>query len=110
CPCACLGYGCLVLNTLSFADIFYNNALKNGIIPIQLDQAQQDKWMDLAEKSKLILTVDLINQLIIDADQQEVQFDIPAYHKEKLINGWDDIALTLQHEEKIKTYEELSVN
>ncbi|HLR40093.1 MAG TPA: 3-isopropylmalate dehydratase small subunit [Virgibacillus sp.] len=109
-PWALLDYGFRVVIAPSFADIFYNNALKNGIIPIQLDQAQLDKWMDLAEKSKLILTVDLINQLIIDADQQEVQFDIPAYHKEKLINGWDDIALTLQHEEKIKAYEELSVN
>src|SRR5690625_153668 len=109
-PWALLDYGFRVVIAPSFADIFYNNALKNGIIPIQLDQAQLDKWMDLAEKSKLILTVDLTNQLIIDAGQQEVQFDIPAYHKEKLINGWDDIALTLQHEEKIKTYEELSVN
>lgn len=109
-PWALLDYGFRVVIAPSFADIFYNNALKNGIIPIQLDQAQLEKWMGLAEKEKLILTVDLINQLIIDENQKEVHFDIPAYHKEKLINGWDDIALTLQHEEKIQTYEKLSVN
>src|SRR5688500_12030377 len=69
-PWALLDYGFRVVIAPSFADIYYNNALKNGIIPIQLDQAQLDKWMNLAEKSKLILTVDLTNQLIIDAGQQ----------------------------------------
>lgn len=108
-PWALLDYGFRVVIAPSFADIFYNNALKNGIIPIQLNQAQLDQWMEQAERSKLILTVDLINQFIIDGDQQKVHFDIPTYHKEKLINGWDDIALTLQHEEKIDSYEKTSV-
>jgi 3-isopropylmalate/(R)-2-methylmalate dehydratase small subunit len=108
-PWSLLDYGFRVVIAASFADIFYNNALKNGIVPIQLNQEQLDQWMARAAKSSLILKVDLINQTISDEDGQVVQFDIPAYHKEKLINGWDDIALTLQLEDKIKAYEEMSV-
>ncbi|HLR67415.1 3-isopropylmalate dehydratase small subunit [Virgibacillus alimentarius] len=108
-PWALLDYGFRVIIAPSFADIFYNNALKNGIIPIQLKMAQLDQWMDQAERKKLTLTVDLVNQYIIDEDQQKVYFDIPSYHKEKLINGWDEIALTLQHQEKIDAYEKNNV-
>jgi len=104
-PWALLDYGFRVIIAPSFADIFYNNALKNGIIPIQMEQEQLDKWMEQAEHSTLSLTVDLKNQTVKNADQQDVHFDIPAYHKEKLLNGWDEIALTLQHEEKIEAYE-----
>ncbi|MGY0693505.1 3-isopropylmalate dehydratase small subunit [Virgibacillus sp. FSP13] len=104
-PWALLDYGFQVVIAPSFADIFYNNALKNGIIPIQMKQEQLNQWMRQAEVFKLVLQVDLENQQIIDADQNEVHFDIPVYHKEKLLNGWDEIALTLQHEDKIGAYE-----
>ncbi|WP_027447080.1 3-isopropylmalate dehydratase small subunit [Pontibacillus marinus] len=104
-PWALLDYGFRVIIAPSFADIFYNNALKNGIIPIQMDQEQLDKWMEQAEHSTLTLTVDLENQTVKNTEQQAVHFDIPAYHKEKLLNGWDEIALTLQHEDKIEEYE-----
>ncbi len=104
-PWALLDYGFRVIIAPSFADIFYNNALKNGIIPIQMEQQQLDEWMEQAERSQLSLTVDLENQTVKNTDQQAVHFDIPAYHKEKLLNGWDEIALTLQHEDKIEEYE-----
>lgn len=108
-PWALQDYGFKVIIAPNFADIFYNNALKNGIIPIQLKQAQLEQWMAEAEKSKLFLTVDLLNQYIMDGDEREVHFDIPAYHKEKLINGWDEITLTLQHEDQITKYENMTV-
>jgi len=104
-PWALLDYGFRVVIAPSFADIFFNNALKNGIIPIQMEQEQLNLWMKQAEDSKLTLTVDLENQCVKNADQQEVHFEIPAYHREKLLNGWDEIALTLQYENKISKYE-----
>lgn len=106
-PWALLDYGFQVIIAPSFADIFYNNALKNGIILIKASEEQVDKWLDQAAESDLILSVDLEKQMITDNHQKEISFDIPAYHKEKLINGWDDISLTLLHEEKITAYEEM---
>lgn len=104
-PWALLDYGFRVIIAPSFADIFYNNSLKNGIIPIQLDQEQVDQWMERAEKGTLTLDIDLKNQFIVDEADQKVHFDIPEYHKDKLLNGWDDIALTLQHQDAISAYE-----
>lgn len=104
-PWALKDYGFSVIIAPSFADIFYNNALKNGLVPIIIDEEQVDKWMDRALNDKLTLSMDLKAQTIRDESGEEVHFDIPQYHKEKLINGWDDIALTLQHEDKIVAYE-----
>lgn len=105
-PWSLLDYGFRVIIAPSFADIFYNNSLKNGIVVVKVDEAQVNKWMKQAEEGTLHLTVDLRSQSIIDEDQHAVHFDIPEYHKQKLINGWDDIALTLQLEDKIAAYEE----
>lgn len=104
-PWALLDYGFRVIIAPSFADIFYNNALKNGIIPIQIDEAQLNQWIRQAETSTLVLDVDLEGQRIVDENQHEVHFDIPAFHKEKLLNGLDEIALTLKLEDKIEAYE-----
>ncbi len=104
-PWALLDYGFRVIIAPSFADIFYNNSLKNGIIPIKLDQDQIDQWMKQAEEGMLRLDVDLKHQFIGDEAGRQVHFDIPEYHKEKLINGWDDIALTLKHQDAISAYE-----
>jgi 3-isopropylmalate/(R)-2-methylmalate dehydratase small subunit len=104
-PWALLDYGFRVIIAPSFADIFYNNSLKNGIIPIKLDQDQIDQWMKQAEEGMLRLDVDLKHQFIADEAGRQVHFDIPEYHKEKLINGWDDIALTLKHQDAISAYE-----
>lgn len=103
-PWSLLDYGFRVIIAPSFADIFYNNALKNGIIPVQMDEEQVHQWMKQAEANKFVLAVDLEKQ-IIRSNEQEVHFDIPAYHKENLLHGLDDIALTLQHEAKITTFE-----
>lgn len=66
-----------------------------------------DKWLDQAENTNLELDVDLENQCITNLTiNEKVHFDFPAYHKEKLMNGWDDISLTLKHEDKIEAYEE----
>lgn len=109
-PWALEDYGFKVVIAPSFADIFYNNALKNGMILIKLDEAQINEWTERAEKEEFRLDVDLIQQTITDEAGKVIDFDIPAYHKEKLINGWDDIALTLLQEEKINEFEKQREN
>lgn len=104
-PWALHDFGFRVIIAPDFADIFYNNALKNGIIPIRMDKEQVNQWIQRAEDTYLFLTADLENQYVIEEDQEKVHFDIPAYHKEKLMNGWDEIALTMQLEDKIAAYE-----
>lgn len=104
-PWALTDYGFKVVVAPSYADIFYNNALKNGMILVKQDEAQINKWAEKAEKQELYLDIDLENQQITDDEGTVVTFDIPEYHKEKLLNGWDDIALTLLQEEKIVEYE-----
>jgi 3-isopropylmalate/(R)-2-methylmalate dehydratase small subunit len=104
-PWALLDYGFRVIIAPSYADIFFNNSLKNGILLIQLDEAQIQAWMEKAESGNFSLQVDLENQQIIDEDGKVVEFEIPQYHKEKLINGWDDIDLTFQLNDKIESFE-----
>ncbi|MDY7044159.1 3-isopropylmalate dehydratase small subunit [Virgibacillus sp. M23] len=103
-PWALLDYGFRVIIAPSFADIFYNNALKNGIILIKIEEEQVKQWLEEADIGNLSLSIDLEDQKIFEGNK-EYHFQIPAYHKEKLLNGWDDIALTLLHEEKIEIYE-----
>ena len=104
-PWALSDYGFKVIIAPSFADIFYNNALKNGILPIKIAEAELNEWMEEAENSTLVLDVNLEKQRIVDGKGNEMHFEIPGYHKEKLLNGWDDIALTLHQEAKISAYE-----
>ncbi|WP_174614382.1 3-isopropylmalate dehydratase small subunit [Virgibacillus ihumii] len=103
-PWSLLDYGFKVIIAPSFADIFYNNALKNGIIPVKMDEAQVNEWLERAETSGLTLDVNLATEQIMD-EGQVIPFSIDPYHKEKLMNGWDDIALTLKLEEKISQFE-----
>lgn len=70
-----------------------------------LDQSIIQDWMEKAERDSFTLAVDLEAQTITD-DDQVIAFDIPAYHKEKLVNGWDDIDLTLLLKDKIEAYEQ----
>ncbi|MHA6251540.1 3-isopropylmalate dehydratase small subunit [Oceanobacillus sp. CAU 1775] len=104
-PWALYDYGFKVVIAPSFADIFYNNALKNGMILVKQSEDQIKKWAEKAESGQLHLEIDLQNQQITDDEGKVISFDIPEYHKEKLINGWDDIALTLLQEEKILAFE-----
>src|SRR5699024_12835517 len=105
-PLGVIDDGCNVGIASSYADIFYNNALKNGMIPVVMAETTIQEWMADAVDGDLTLTIDLENQYVRDHQGKEVHFDISEYHKEKLMNGWDDIALTLHHEDKITQYEQ----
>ena len=88
----------------SFADIFYNNCFKNGILPIRLDQEKVDILMEEA-KNKNNLIVDLEDQKIFCADESSIDFDIDSFRKKCLLEGLDDIALSLEKSEKIESFE-----
>lgn len=108
-PWSILDYGFRVLIAPSFADIFYNNSFKNGLVPIAVDEAQVNEWLEKAENGNLHLNVDLETKKITDDSGVEISFDIPEYHRQNVMNGWDDIALTLQLAEKISEYENSSL-
>jgi len=104
-PWSLLDFGFRSIIAPSFADIFYNNCFKNGILPICLDQKFVDKLMKEAElKNKL--TIDLADQFIILQSEEKIDFIIDPFRKKCLIEGLDDIGLTLQKKEKISNYEE----
>jgi 3-isopropylmalate/(R)-2-methylmalate dehydratase small subunit len=105
-PWALLDFGIRCVIATSFADIFYNNCFKNGILPIVLPQADVDKLMDDAERgSNAIISVDLEKQEIKGPDGGTITFDVDPFRKQCLINGWDDIGLTLRHEKDISDFE-----
>ena len=90
----------------SYADIFFNNSFKNGLLPIVLTEAQVSRLFDeVAAFPGYALTIDLERQLVIKPDGCELPFEVQAFRKYCLINGFDDIGLTLRHTEKIKTFE-----
>ncbi len=104
-PWALLDYGFRIVIATSFADIFYNNCVKNGILPIALDQ---ETISELFQKAKdgYELSVDLSKQQVIDGEGLNASFEIDPYWKEMLLNGWDEVSRTLSLEDKIKLYEE----
>ncbi|MBM3485989.1 MAG: 3-isopropylmalate dehydratase small subunit [Alphaproteobacteria bacterium] len=105
-PWALLDFGIRCVIAEDFADIFYNNSFKNGILLIKLPAAVVAKLMDDAEKgSNARLTVDLEKQEITRPNGETVKFDIDPFRKHCLLNGLDDIGLTLQKDAKIKGYE-----
>jgi 3-isopropylmalate/(R)-2-methylmalate dehydratase small subunit len=105
-PWALADYGFRVLIAPSFADIFYNNCFKNGMLPIRLSGEQVDELFRRVQDSKgYELTVDLENQTISDEAGRVVPFEVDAFRRECLLHGLDDIGLTMQHEEKILNYE-----
>lgn len=105
-PWALLDFGIRCVIAPSFADIFYNNCFKNGILPIALPQEQVDKLMDDAERgANATVTVDLVNQEIRGPDGGCITFDVDPHRKQCLLEGLDDIGLTLQHANAISTYE-----
>ena len=106
-PWALLDFGFRVIFAPSFADIFYNNCFKNGILPIALPQEIIDKLMDDAERgANAVITVDLEKQEVRGPDGGIVKFDIDPFRKQCLLNGWDDIGLTMRTEDKIATFEQ----
>jgi len=108
-PWSLLDYGFRIIIAPSFADIFYNNSFKNGLVPVTVSKEQVDVWLKEAEEGILYLQVDLEAKTIKDDIGVEISFDMPEYHRENVMNGWDDIALTLQLEDKISQYENSSL-
>ena len=105
-PWALLDFGIKVVISSSFADIFYNNCFKNGILPIIVDKNIRDHLLSDAENgSNARLTISLELQKIIRPDGSEVSFEIDAYKKHCLLEGLDDIAVTLDNKEKIDSFE-----
>ena len=105
-PWALLDAGIRCVIAPSFADIFYNNCFKNGILPITLPQEQVDLLMDDAERgSNAVITVDLEKQEITGPDGGTLTFEIDPFRKHCLLNGLDDIALTLEKESAITRFE-----
>ncbi len=105
-PWALLDFGIRSVIAPSFADIFYNNCFKNGILPITLPQEQVDLLLDDAERgANATLTIDLENQTITGPDGGTINFEIDPYRKHCLMNGLDDIGLTMQKGAAIDKFE-----
>jgi len=106
-PWALLDFGFRCVIAPDFADIFFNNCFKNGILPIKLPQAQVDKLLDDASRgSNATVTVDLETQEIRGPDGGMIKFEVDPFRKHCLLNGLDDIGLTLEKEKSIKAFEE----
>ncbi len=105
-PWAILDYGFRVILAPSYADIFYNNCFKNGILPAILPDSDLDELFRRTEgREGYTLAVDLPSQTITDDSGLKLSFEIDPFRKECLLNGWDDIGLTLRFEDKITAYE-----
>ena len=99
-------YGFRAIIAPSYADIFFNNSYKNGLLPIALDDAKVAHLFDEALAFPgYQLTVDLARQVVVKPQGDELPFDIQPFRKYCLLNGFDDIGLTLRHSEKILTFE-----
>ena len=105
-PWALEQFGFRALIAPSFADIFFNNCFKNGILPIVLPPSQVSKLFDeVAAFPGYRLTVDLPRQVVVKPDGSELPFEVQAFRKYCLVNGFDDIGLTLRHADKIRQFE-----
>ena len=97
-PWALLDFGIRCVISTSFADIFYNNCFKNGILPVVLPKEQVDALMQDAEKgAKSRITVDLVDQVVTGSDGETYSFEVDAFKKHCLLNGLDDIGLTVEN-------------
>ena len=99
-------YGFRVLIAPSYADIFFNNCFKNGLLPIQLPEAVVSRLFDeVAAFPGYQVSVDLPRQVVVKPDGSEIAFEVQAFRKYCLVNGFDDISLTLRHADKISAFE-----
>ncbi len=106
-PWALLGFGFRCIIAPSFADIFYNNCFKNGILPVVLsEEIVEQLFQEEADSDEYLLTVDLEQGAIIKPGGQAVDFTVDAFRRTCLLNGLDDIGLTLQDADRIKKFEE----
>ena len=105
-PWALQQFGFRAILAPSFADIFFNNCFKNGLLPIVLPESAIAMLFDEVKAFPgYQLTVDLPRQVIVKPDGSELPFDVQPFRKECLLNGWDDIGLTLRHADKIRAFE-----
>jgi 3-isopropylmalate/(R)-2-methylmalate dehydratase small subunit len=105
-PWALDDFGIRAIIAPSFADIFYNNCFKNGLLPIVLPEAQVDQLFKEVEATEgYQLTVDLERQVVVTPSGEEFAFEVDNFRKHCLLNGLDDIGLTLQHADEIKAYD-----
>jgi 3-isopropylmalate/(R)-2-methylmalate dehydratase small subunit len=105
-PWALIQYGFRAVVAPSFADIFFNNCTKNGLLPIVLSELVIDRlFHEVAAHVGYKLTVDLARQKLLEADGREHDFDVDSFRKYCLLNGFDDIELTLRHKDKIAAFE-----
>ena len=106
-PWALKDYGFDVIIAPSFAEIFFNNSFKNGILPIVLDEEVVDQlFQEVAENEGYQLTIDLEGQKIVKPNGEQIAFEVDSFRRHCLLNGLDDIGLTLQHADEIRAYEE----
>jgi len=107
-PWAIKGYGIDTVIAPSFADIFFNNSFKNGVLLITLENKIVDTiFKEIEAEVGYQLTIDLENQKIIKKTGDEISFEIDSFKRHCLLNGLDDIGLTLEHQQKIKDFEEV---
>ncbi|MCE2989007.1 MAG: 3-isopropylmalate dehydratase small subunit [Burkholderiales bacterium] len=105
-PWALQQYGFKAIIAPSFADIFFNNCFKNGLLPIVLTEAQVDHLFNIVFATPgLKLNVDLERQVVEVPAGESYRFEVEPFRKECLLNGWDEIGLTMRHTEKIRAYE-----
>lgn len=105
-PWALMDYGFKAIIAPSFADIFHQNCLKNGLLPIKLEQKEVDYLLEKGKNGAFPLYINLEEQIVTDREGFEAKFPISSYWKTMLINGWDEIEITLQLNDKILAYEE----
>jgi 3-isopropylmalate/(R)-2-methylmalate dehydratase small subunit len=106
-PWALLDYGIRVVISTEFGDIFYNNAFKNGMLPIKVSREDLGKLMDDATRgSNATLTIDLANQTVQGPDGGTIHFEVDAFKKHCLFNGLDEVGLTMEKADRIATYEQ----
>lgn len=105
-PWALLDYGFKVIIAPSFADIFYNNCLNNGMLPIKISDSEVDTlFRNTENESGYSIEVDLENKRLRDQNGLEIVFELDDFFRNKLLKGLDDIGLTLLHEDKIEAFE-----
>lgn len=105
-PWALLDYGIKIVIAPSFADIFHQNCLKNGMLPVALKAEEVNYLLEKAKDANYELTVSVEDKTVQDSEGFKAEFPLSPYWQTMLINGWDEIELTLQMEDRIKTYEE----
>ncbi len=110
-PWALLDFGIRCVIAPDFADIFYNNCFKNGVLPVRLPRAVCDELIaDARLGGNARVTIDLARQVVIRPSGEEISFEVDPFRKHSMLNGLDDIGQTLQHESGIDAYEARQVS